>query len=605
MKQNIIKKLSDRDHILLKSGMYIGGKSDAAKELYVVENNAFVLKEISYIPGLLKIIDEIIDNSIDEAIRTNFTFANKINITISKNEVQIADNGRGLPLTLGHDNIPMGVIAFTEARSGSNFSDDTKANGIGTNGVGSFLTNVFSKEFIVKTSDGSQELTLKSIKNAESYTYKIKDSNSKGTIVTFKPDLEKFDLIEISPTYISIIENRLRHLAQSFPEISFKINNQTIKALQPKKYLEMFGDNFEMIQGENYIIAITPNEHDDFKQFSYVNGLNISSGGTHIDYILSEIVNYQKDKLMKKYPSIKPGDIKNKLRLIAIFKDFPNLQFDSQTKERVTNSTKQIKEYLDIDFEKFNSRILKNPAIIDPITEVYKIKEEFKKRQELKDLEKPRKAIRSEKYTPAITQNKYLIMVEGASAFGSISPVLGRDQFAYYELKGKPLNSWNVDQSKFAQNKELSELYRIVKNEQPEYLIIGVDRDLDGAHIEGLLLGFIYKYLPEYKSKVGYLNTPIIAAKKNKKMVSWTYDLFSNFKIPNGCSSKYYKGLGSWLEEDLKYVLEIDGLDKMIQIFDDQTNMGDIEIIDVWLNEERSDDRKELILKNKFNIAKL
>lgn len=226
MKQNIIVKMTDREHIIARPSMYIGGISEVTRELIISENEKFKYSSVSYNPGFLKIFDEIQDNAIDEAIRTNFSYATNIKISYDKkkNEFTIEDDGRGIPQTPGHENLPMAVIAFTEARAGSNFSDETKANGIGTNGIGSFLTNVYSKSFTVITSDGKSELTLKSINNAESYTYSTKPTTKHGTIVKFIPDLEKFGMTEVSDVYFSLIENRCFHLAQSFPEIKFKLS---------------------------------------------------------------------------------------------------------------------------------------------------------------------------------------------------------------------------------------------------------------------------------------------------------------------------------------------------------------------------------------------
>lgn len=602
MKQNVIKKLSDREHILLRSGMYLGGIVETKKELYVIEDSKIQLKEVSYVPGLLKIIDEIIDNSVDEAIRTNFKFANKIQITIDDKHVQVYDNGRGLPQTLGHDNLPQAVIAFTEARAGSNFSDETKANGIGTNGVGSFLTNVFSTKFVVKTSDGTNELKLTSINNAESYSYDVKAGVNQGTSVTFYPDLAKFSMTSIDGIYTQLIANRLTHLAQSFPEITFTLNKKAFKALPAKKYLDMFSEGYELIQGQKYTIAVTANDYDDFKLFTYVNGLDVRSGGSHIDLITTEVVNSLRDKISKKYKGIKPGDIKNKLRVIAIFNDFPNLSFDSQTKERVTNSVKDVRDYLgDIDFEKFSQKIFKNSAIIDPITEVYKIKEELKKRQEMKGLEKVKKKIKSEKYLPSIDKRKYLILAEGDSATGGLVPVLGRKEFGYYSLKGKPLNSYAAEQSKFTQNKELTELFQIIKNEDYENIIIASDADADGAHIRFLLAGFFQRYLPEFKGNVGALLTPIMATKKNGKMINWVYNFGEKLEVKAGETQKYYKGLGSFLAEDLQQVIDKDGLAKMIEMIDFDSD----EIIDDWLSNAKSDKRKEYILANDFDITKI
>lgn len=375
-----------------------------------------------------------------------------------------------------------------------------------------------------------------------------------------------------------------------------------VKSLPPKKYVEMFNENYEIVQGDNYFFAIMPNEFDDFRQFSYVNGLNISQGGVHVNYITDEVVNRLRTSLSKKYKEIKPGDIRNKLMIVSVLRDFKNLKFDSQTKEKVTNSITEVKQYFgDIDFDSLSKKILKNSALIDPITEVYKIKEEFKKRQELKSLEKPTKKVKSEKYLPAIKNKKYLILCEGASAVGGISPVLGREECGYYELKGKPLNVWKVGQSRFVNNKELSELYKIIQNEGYEYIVIASDQDLDGIHIRALLMGFIKKYNENYIDKLCVLQTPLVALKKAGKICKWFYNMEDYQKADlSGFESKYYKGLGSWIEKDLKFVVEKDGLDKMLEIVD----FTDIDILNKWLDDD-SEPRKEYILNNTFNIAVL
>jgi len=129
---------------------------------------------------------------------------------------------------------------------------------------------------------------------------------------------------------------------------------------------------------------------------------------------MNEIVSRVREKISKKHPDIKPGDIRNKMRLIVFFNDFNNPKFNSQTKETLTNGSTEIREYLgDIDWDKFCSQILKNSSIMDPIVEIYKIKEEFKKRQDLKSLSNGNKRINVEKYLSPINSNKYLALCEG------------------------------------------------------------------------------------------------------------------------------------------------------------------------------------------------
>lgn len=364
----------------------------------------------------------------------------------------------------------------------------------------------------------------------------------------------------------------------------------------------MFGEEYELCECNDCFFAVFPNPEDEFRHFSYVNGLNLPSGGTHIDLVSMILTNRVRDVLVKKYKTIKPADIKNKFLIVFLGKNFRNFRTDSQTKEKLTNSTQEVTEYLgQIDWENFAKKVLKNKAIIDPITEVYKLKEELKKRQELKDLTKTVKEVFSEKYYPSIGTKKYLMIVEGDSAFGGLSPALGRKECGYFTLKGKPLNAYSSSQSKFTQNIELSDLYKVVKNEGYEYLIYATDQDLDGFHIRGLLSGFIHRYLPECKDKIGILQTPVIAIKKNNKLTKWFYSLNDEIKVSNGETSKYYKGLGSWKTKDLQFVIEKDGLENMIDFmeFDNE------ELLDDWLSDSKSDKRKEYISQNEFSIAKV
>ncbi|MBD3843749.1 MAG: hypothetical protein IE909_18105, partial [Campylobacterales bacterium] len=344
--------------------------------------------------------------------------------------------------------------------------------------------------------------------------------------------------------------------------------------------MKLFGVQYEFIESNDYFFAVFPNAEDDFKQFSYMNGLRLPLGGTHIDIITQNVVSRLRDSLIKKFKTIKPGDIRNKLLIVMVGKGFKNLKFDSQTKEKITNSAADTNEYLgNIDWDTFCKKILKNKFIIDPITEVYRIKEELKRRQEMKALEgKPKEKIKSEKYTKAVGVNEMLVICEGLSAKNGILPSLGRNGIAYYELKGKPLNVIAAPQSKFTSNEELSVLYKIIKQEGFNKILFAADADLDGSSIMGLLMAFMYKYSPEslIQGKCYLLRTPIASLMKQKKPVKWAYT-YSEIASLGTKDIKFMKGYGSWKPEDLKYIISIDGLEKMMEpieyeaIRDDQT----------------------------------
>ena len=600
---NEIKVLTDREHILLRPAMYIGAVDITTLEEYILEDDKMVLKEVSYVPGLIKIINELIDNSVDVAIKTDFKSSNKIDVNITKDSVEVRDNGTGIPVKKIETGEYMPMIAWGSAKAGSNFIDEDRTS-IGMNGVGSFASNCFSKTFKGSTDDGTKKYEVIFKNNASEFKESIKAAGAKtGTTVLMHPDLARFGLEEIDEIHMSIIQQRLINLSLSYPEIKFSFNGKRINVSSFKKYVQMFNPNAEVYETDEYSFAILPNPEDDFRQFSYVNGLKIPDGGTHIDIITRSVVDRVRDKLARKFKSIKPADIRNKLMVIAFLQGVPGTKFNSQSKEKITNSIAEINAYFnkveDIPFDALVNKILKNKEIIDPITEIYRIKEEFKKRQELKSLNKPKARIRSDKYLAPIGKKKYLFLAEGQSAAGGLIPVTGRKDVGYFIMRGKPLNAWSSTQSKFTSNEELSLLYQVIQNEEYDYIVFATDQDLDGFHIRGLLLGFILKYLPDYKDKIGMLQTPIMTVVKNKKLVSWSYSLSDNPKLKAGESIAYKKGLGSWKEDELKEVIAKDGLSNLIRMID----MNDESLIEDWLGKD-SEPRKEYILANDFSIAK-
>ena len=189
MKGNIIIKLSEREHVLRRSGQYIGSIDEIKSEEFIITGEKIEKREVEYVPALLKIINEILDNSIDEAVRTNYKFANRIDVKITPNLVDIKDNGRGIPIVKVEGTEKYGPdVAFCEARAGANFDDGDRQT-IGMNGVGSFATNCFSLKFNVDTADGKNKFSLRCKDNLEHASHKIVKSTLKFTQVKFEPDL--------------------------------------------------------------------------------------------------------------------------------------------------------------------------------------------------------------------------------------------------------------------------------------------------------------------------------------------------------------------------------------------------------------------------------
>ena len=413
--KEIYKKKTSREHILERPNMYIGASNVVEVEDYCLVNDKIQRTSVKCVPGLLKIINEIIDNSVDIAIKTNFEGCNSVSVKITDDTVVVEDNGPGIPVSKNPEGEYIPFVCWGYAMSGSNFDNDENRTHLGMNGVGSYCTNVWSTEFTGISDDSKNRYTVKFKNNALDYKETVTNSVSKGVTVKFKPDLKRFGIEKIDQTHKDLIYQRLLNLSISFPLIQFKFNNKAIKTKNFKSYVSSFADDesFEVFQSDNFSFAVIPSPSDEFQQFSYLNGLNIKDGGTHIDVIANNIVSLLRDSLSKKYKTIKPADIKNKLMIVGVFKNFANPKFNSQTKEKLTNSVSEVNQYFgDIDYQSLSKKILKNSNIISPIIEVFKIKEELKNRQELKTLNKAKK-IKDEHYLPALKESKYILVVEG------------------------------------------------------------------------------------------------------------------------------------------------------------------------------------------------
>jgi DNA gyrase/topoisomerase IV subunit B len=592
--------------------MYIGSVDLTERTSYLFKDGKFEYTSYEFVPGLIKIIDEIIDNAVDVAVRTKYK-CDRIKVKVTDEEITVEDNGSGIPVEK-LDGTYLPELAWTQMRAGTSFEDDRE--GIGANGLGSVACNIFSSKFTAISDDGKKRFTLRCKKNLSDISHSITDSKGSGVIVKFKPDLEKFGLTEINDIHKMLVHQRLVNLAVTYPEIDFIFNNKKIK-INSRQFIRMFGDGKEVsAETDNCIIGILPNEYDDFKFYTYVNGISMPNGGNHIDYLSRTIVDGVKNKLIKKHKTIKPGDVKNKIQLVCFLKNFPNAKFDGQTKERLTNSQTECGQFIDVDIDKIIQQVLKNKEIIDPIVEMFKIKEELKARKELKKAKKSKKII-SDKYIAPIKENDMLFLCEGQSAMGGISAILGRENFGYYAMKGVPLNAYDCSAQKMSGNAEIKEIINIldldVTNEDHvdmTYKRVGfaTDADADGSHICGLLLGLFYRYgknLFEEK-RVYRLRTPIMVAMKKGKIFAHFFSLneyreWESKHSLKGVEFKYSKGLGSWEKEELQQLINECGIDSFLEYF----TLDDIDAIDRWLSNSRSDDRKEELSKFTLEINKV
>lgn len=609
-----IKKLSDREHIVHRPSMYIGSVSNEQHETAIFENvfeePKLQTKQLTYAPGLIKIINEVIDNSVDVIIKTGKGSA--IKVKLSEDKVEVQDDSTGFPMPekfkkLARDggvakrevfeDLPV-VIALGNARAGSNFNDEDNLGQMGTNGVGAFATNCFSKRFVcvTKTQDTTTKVEWRD--NALLHGCDIQYKKSEpGTNITFWPDLAKFSLAEISEDVKDVIRTRLVVLSLTYPDIKFYFDGKRIKT--PKKIASLFTTEetpFVEHSTDNYQVLVIANS-EKTSHFSVVNGLNTPDGGSHIDLILQEIV---KELSETKGLNCTRADVLNTLQIVFIGRGWKNLRFNSQTKEKITNSTKETREYLG-DLNTLVQKVKKSKAIKDFIKATTQARELRVEKKAIKDAKKTK--IKSDKFLDAQGDREILMLVEGDSAMGGLVPALGRKGIAYYALKGKPLNAYKSSAQKVAANKELSELLAIIHQNDFKKITIASDMDPDGASIAGLLLGFVCKFIPEYKDRVYRLHTPVKGAMKDGKLVRWSFDLEGSIDVKSGESLMYFKGLGTLDPSDMESIVKQVGMDGILYRIDLNVD-GFEEMLDAWLGDD-SQKRKDMILANDFSIASI
>ena len=572
MIKNEIKVLSDVEHIKKRSGMYIGSSANEAHERFLFGE----YKSVTYVPGLVKLIDEIIDNSVDEAIRTGFKFANKIDVTIKDNQVSVSDNGRGIPQAMVVDQtgeeIPGPVAAWTIPKAGGNFGDDAERKTGGMNGVGSSLTNIFSVMFTGITADGENEITVSCSNGMENKSWSTKKSKGKGTTVVFIPDFSHFETNSMGEIYNEITLDRLQTLAVVYPDIQFTFNGKKVDG-NFKKFAKQFGENVVIQETDNVSMAFATSP-DGFRHLTYVNNIHTKNGGHHVECVFDDICEHLLPGIKKKYKGIEVSKarVKECLTMLMFIRDMSNMRFDSQTKERLTSPFGEIRSHIQIDAKKIANAILKDEGLIMPIVEAALARKlAAEKAAETKANKKAAKA----KVQKHIKANLYgkdadttLFLTEGDSAIGYLIEVRDRELHGGYPLRGKFMNTWGMSGVDIMKNKEAFDICAItgltigdedISSMGYRNIAIMTDADVDGTgSIYPSLLAFFTQWPQLYKEgRVRFVKTPVIIAQIGKEQ-KWFYDLpeyeAAKDKLPKH-SIRYIKGLGSLQKSEYKRMI--------------------------------------------------
>jgi DNA topoisomerase-2 len=570
-------KLSPIEHILKKPGMYVGSLDFRTDKQYVSYNNIIEEKEINWSPALYKIIDELIVNSYDQTIRDKTVSI--IKIETNMNEFSIYNDGIGIDVAI-HPTYKIYIpeLIFANLLTSTNYNENEERITGGTHGLGAKLTAIFSKSFTLEVWDSTRNLYYKQTysdnlsKISKPIIEKIKEKKG-GVKITIIPDFEKFKTDKFSPDMLQLINKRSIDLSGLVNKnVTIYLNN--IKLTTGfEEYLKYYYNDNKWIVGGciknnlwNFAIRTGNN------CVSFVNGINTTRGGKHVDYIV--------DILFEKLQKLVGKELTKKHLIDNLFiclnVSIVNPTFNSQSKEEL--NTPVSKWSSDGQFvcninEAFWTA-LKNSEIIETLKNVIissnmKIlsKLDGSKKLKIKNLPKLEDAnYAGTKKSPECT----LILTEGdsakATAISGISAIKdGRNYYGVYPLRGKLLNVRDTSTTQINANQEISDLRKIMglksgtiynKNNISELrygsIMIMTDADEDGSHIKGLILNFIDYFFPsllEIEGFVKVLVTPLVKA-TNKNIVK-TFSNLREYKIWALATDnklwmiKYYKGLGT------------------------------------------------------------
>jgi DNA topoisomerase-2 len=648
------KQLAMRTHIL-ERGMWAGSKSLQEILTYIVENSVFVNKILKYPPVLQKLVDEIVVNAIDHYVTSTVS---NIYIDFSADGIiSVFNDGPGIDveLTKNLDGVEMYSIQmiFNEFLSGTNFNDEDQTDRItgGQNGLGSKIVTVFSDWLTISTTDEKRnmhyeqklsnvldkslsDLLQESKKTAAIYIHpptltSLKDKASAAklkpwqraghTKITFLPNYSLFKLTakEFYPTFYKLIESRAWQAA-AYVKAKVYFNNELIIVNSFAQICKMFCPNvlpITMTQPNgkynwDLCIGITDGKE---QHVSFVNGVIVGKGGTHIQHIqvhLVEILQPNIEKILKQYKANFNKNILLNNIFIIMKGPIANPQFDGQTKNTLSSPVEQFANYTIPISQRDKLWEFVKPVIIDAFVQKQLGPERTRANRQKIDLPKYREADLCRNAKRCLECS--LIVAEGDSAISMADKGLtskASENFNYslfgtYSLQGVIINGLkestvvgrtksstpldtdiHIPNKKLRENERIAGLVKVLgldynkkydftpKGEKEYHTlrygcIVGLtDADLDGFNIFGLLCTFFMTYWPNLvkRSFIKRINTPIVRAYPTARYaktlpveVFYTEKSVREFvesigvEKANHYNFRYYKGLGSHDESGKK-----------------------------------------------------
>ena len=546
--------------------------------------------------GLHHLVWEIVDNSIDEIINGH---GNYIKIVLHKDgSITIADNGRGVPIGMHESGKSTPEVIYTVLHAGGKFeSGNYKVSG-GLHGVGGSVVNALSSrmDVLIYREGVISNIRFKDGGLVESPLKTVGKSNKTGTVVTFLPDSEIFKGATFSFTTIC---ERMQESAFLIPNLTIEIIDEDSNREVKYHYEEGLTDFVEYINEDKNVlhkvlnfsgskndieVNIAMQYTDTYNEsiISFVNNVKTTDGGSHeVGFktgITKAFNDYVKaNNLIKgKDNTFDGSDVREGLSVVVSLR-IPEkmLQFEGQTKGKLgTPEARSITESITYDNIRFfleeNKEIAMN--IVDKAAKSKIAREAARKAREDARNGKGKNKIEknlSGKLAPATSKNpkiNELFLVEGDSAGGSAKSGRNRKFQAILPLRGKVINAEKTSIAEILKNEEINTIIHtigaglgnefIVEDSNYDKVIIMTDADVDGSHIQILLLTFFYRFMrPLIEAGKLYIAKPPLYKIDYGKKHFYAYSDDERYKIvaenPGKPDISRNKGLGEMNADEL------------------------------------------------------
>ena len=596
-------KLTQHEHVLKRPGMYIGSTSIDKVKMYVYDDkvDGIIQKDIQVVLGFYKIFDEILVNAADHTVRDKKCNVISVNIDQKTGIIQVKNNGSSVPIEFHKDEkMYVPEMIFGTLLTSGNYNDDEERIVGGCNGIGSKVSNIYSSWFDVEIQDTVrhkkyyQRFKKNMFEKDEAVIGDLpKTEKESFTKITFLPDYKKFGLEGLTDDHMMLFKRRVYDVAGTTnSNVKIYYNDEYIDVKNFEDYIKLFysdidDDELKLVYQEfnqRWSIGVVYDPTNEFRHMTFVNNISTYDGGTHLNYIVHQIVDKVSSFITSqpKYKSLKirPAQIKDNIT-VFVNTMIENPVFGSQTKDALKTKASDFKVKCEIP-DDFIKKICKS-GLLDEIVQIAQIKQ-------LAELEKTdgkkvtnlKKLVKLEDARYAGSKQAYkctLILTEGDSAKSfAISglEVIGRDYFGVFPLKGKLLNVREATANQLLNNEEIKNLKQILGLKQNKvykdtkelrygHILILTDSDADGSHIKGLVMNFIHTFWPSLAKQNGFIQsiaTPIIKICKKgdqKKTSLQTFYTMTEYKKwceqigdTKGYDIKYYKGLGTSTDKEAK-----------------------------------------------------